>query len=94
MDISVTVTSAAAKPFRMIDASYAFTDALGRRISSFNFDPDMHATPGEKIVHVSGYSGREMDRVFGMNREDVSVATCTKAIIYGDGSKDVFGPAS
>lgn len=34
--------------------------------------------------------GREMDRVLSMNRSDIIVTTCTRAIIYDDGSREEF----
>lgn len=90
MDITVSVKSHAAKPFRMIDASYTFSDKLGRRIAGFKIDPDLKAKPGEIVSSTNGYTGSEMDRVPKMNREDVIVSTCVTAVVYDDGTQERF----
>jgi len=90
IDITVELRSHASKPFRMIDASFTFHDTLDRRISSFTIDPDLKAKPGETVSTVNGYMGREMDRVPSMDRADVVVFACTRAVVYEDGSKEFF----
>lgn len=90
VDITVKVQSRAGSPIRMIDASYTFEDALGRRISSFEFDPDLAIKPGETVETGTGYAGSEMDRVPSMAAEDIRVFTCTFSVIYSDGTKEEF----
>ncbi|WP_307145455.1 hypothetical protein [Rhizobium tibeticum] len=90
MDITLKLKSNATKPFRMADASFTFQDGLGRRISSFTIDPDLKAKPGDVVETVNGYQGSEMDRVPKMNRADVVVFACTKALVYEDGTKEEF----
>lgn len=90
IDITVDIKSHAEKPFRMIDASYTFADALGRRISGFMIDPDLKVRPGETVSTTNGYTGSEMDRVIKMNRDDVIVTICTRAVVYEDGTKEDF----
>lgn len=90
MDIAVKVTSHLPKAFRMIDGSYTFEDALGRRIAGFKFDPDLHAKPDQTVESATGYLGTEMDRVPGMNRADVKVYACVAAVVYDDGTKATF----
>lgn len=90
IDITIHLKSGFDKPFRMIDAGYTFSDALGRRISGFTMNPDLRASPNETVETGNGYTGREMDRVLTMNRDDVSVSTCVRAVVYEDGTKEKF----
>lgn len=90
IDIVINVRSRAAKAFRMIDASFTFEDTLGRRISSFSFDPDLTAEPDEVVETATGYMGNEMDRALDMNPDDIRVFTCTYAVIYEDGIRETF----
>lgn len=90
IDITIHLKSAFDQPFRMIDAGYTFSDALGRRISGFTMNPDLRASPGETVETGNGYTGREMDRVPTMNKDDVSVSTCVRAVVYDDGTKEEF----
>lgn len=90
MDISVSMRSNAEKPFRMVDATLTFEDALGEYISSFTVDPDLAAAPGEVVTSVNGYLGTDMNRVLKMNRDDVVVYACTHELLYEDGSRESF----
>jgi hypothetical protein len=90
IDIHVTIKSNFSKPIRMIDGTYTFADALGRRISSFGINPDLNVEPGKTVKFAHGYMGREMDRVLKMNRADVIVTTCVRAVVYQDGTKETF----
>lgn len=90
IDIRVSIKSHAAKPFHMIDASYTFQDALGRRISGFVMNPDLAAAPGQTVETVNGYLGNEMDRALKMRREDITVFACTRAVVFDDGTKQEF----
>jgi len=90
MDITVSMRSNAQKPFRMVDASFNFEDALGNYISSFTADPDLAAAPGEVVMTVNGYLGSEMSRVLKMNRNDVVVYACTHELLYEDGTRETF----
>lgn len=90
MDISVSIRSNAEKPFRMVDASFTFEDALGSYISSFTIDPDLSGAPGEEVTSTNGYLGSDMKRVLTMNRDDVIVYACTHELLYDDGSRESF----
>lgn len=90
IDITLTLQSNSPKPFRMVDGAYTFSDVLDRRISGFKFDPDLRGVPGGTIETGAGYMGNEMDRVPKMDRSDVIVTTCVKAVVYEDGTKETF----
>lgn len=88
--VSVTFTNDLTKSFRMIDASIMFEDALGGYISNIGVDRDITLAPGNSTVYTASYGGTGLDRVPQMNRQDVVVYACTKAVIYDDGTKQEF----
>ena len=88
--VSVQVKSHMGKPFRMVDGSYAFHDALGRHISSFGFNPDLKLAPGMVSADGGRYFGTQIGRVRNMDRADVKISTCVRAVVYEDGTKETF----
>lgn len=90
VDITVDLKSHAKMPFRMIDASYILEDVLGHHISGFKINPDIKAKPGETVSTTNGYMGSGLDRVINMDRSDITITTCVRALVYEDGSKETF----
>ena len=90
VNVSVTIKSGAAKPFRMVDASIEIEDALGRRIGVLSVDPDLVLQPGESIEKNGSYLADSLERLPKMNRDDVIITACTEAVVYQDGSKQSF----
>lgn len=78
------------KGVRMIDAAIRFEDALGKRIASIAVERDKRLSPGITARLVGFYPGSELSRIPNMEREDVMVTTCTRAVIYDDGTKEEF----
>lgn len=78
------------KGVRMLDAAVRFEDALGKHIASIAVDRDERLAPGGTARLVGFYPGSNLSRIPNMEREDVVVSTCTRAVIYEDGTKEEF----
>jgi hypothetical protein len=89
-NVMLAYQSTAAKPFRMIDASVRFADALGGHIALISTGRDMRLAPGDMFREEQSYLGTNLNRVVGMDRSDVSVELCTKAVVYEDGTVETF----
>jgi hypothetical protein len=89
-ELTLIYQSTAGKPFRMIDASIRFTDALGGHIALVSTERDMRLSPGDTFSENQSYLGTQLNRIAHMERSDVDVVLCTKAVVYDDGTQETF----
>lgn len=75
---------------RMIDAQVYFADALGKQIGGINLDRDAPVSVGPFSQELHLGTALNIARLLRINAEDVVVSTCTRAVIYEDGTKETF----
>lgn len=77
--------------YRMIDATILFEDVLGQLIAVYRVDRDEALNAGEtsSLSMLSG--GGSLHRLGDLDRDDIVVKTCTRAIVYEDGTRETFG---
>ncbi|MHB2265657.1 hypothetical protein [Aliihoeflea sp. PC F10.4] len=73
-------------PFRMIDSTVTFSDALGSLIAVVRIDRDAGLEPGQASKLEITSFGPRLPRLAELERSDVRVDTCTMAIVYVDGT--------
>lgn len=88
-DAIFQITSRAAKPTRMVEATIWFKDLLGRNLNGWHLDADFKIEPGatEQFALTLGtlsFDGRPL------RRDDLTATLCTKAILFADGTKQEF----
>src|SRR5690606_26324405 len=79
--VSVTFTLNWPQPIRMIDASVQFQDLLGGYIGGVALDRDTRLSNGETTTDSGIYLGTDFTRIPEMERDDVMVTTCTRAVV-------------
>lgn len=88
--VVATFKSHADKPIRMIDASAGYIDALGERIGSFALERDVSIAPGATHTETGTWGLNTFERLLKLRPEEVTTFTCTKAVLYEDGTKVEF----
>lgn len=84
--ISLSYAYSGDTPFRMIDSTVTFSDALGSLIAVVRIDRDAGLEPGQASeLEVTSF-GPRLPRLAELDRSDIQVETCTKAIVYADGT--------
>lgn len=89
-ELTVTMTYNGAKPSKMIDATFGFTDALGGRIAAAAVNRDLKVEPGESFTQVGKWGANTFERLLTLERDDVQAETCVRSILLRDGSKETF----
>lgn len=76
---------------RMIDASIRFEDALGGSMGTLSVDRDVRLSPGEVATLEGFYPGASsIARIPNVDPADVQVTTCTRAVVFHDGTVQRF----
>ena len=88
--LTASLTYEGKSAVRMVDALIVVADALGGHITAIGIDRDLHAEPGATFNNDSLISVEAGERLLSLHPDDVAVTTCTRAIIYQDGLKQVF----
>lgn len=77
-------------PVRMVDAQVYFSDRLGGQIGGAILDRDTKIDGAPFIEEIEFGTGLRIARLLDVDPADVVTRVCTKAVIYGDGSKQTF----
>jgi hypothetical protein len=89
-ELTTVLVSKAAKPIRMIDGKVGFRDALGEIISAFAIDRDTTLPAGEPVTQVGLWGQNTFERLLKLRHDEVQVETCVRAVLYEDGTKEIF----
>lgn len=89
VEISIRVQSASDKPIRMLKAIAYFYDALDAPIGAIPIGPDVKIAAGGDYSENRNWSSG-IRRLIRLGKQDVKTATCVKAVLYEDGSKETF----
>lgn len=85
-----TLAYSGTKATRMIDGSIRYSDVLGGRIASKAIDRDVSIEPGKSYLQTGNWGPYTFERMLKMNRSDVIVVACVRAVVYADGTKQTF----
>lgn len=85
-----TLIYSGSKSIRMIDGSIRYSDVLGGSVASKAIDRDASIKPGEPYLQKGNWGRYTFERLLKMNRSDVIVVACVRAVVYADGSKETF----
>ncbi|RVL61017.1 hypothetical protein [Sinorhizobium meliloti] len=90
VEMSVSVLSHAEKQIRMLYAIAYFDDVFDVPIGSVSIGPDAVIAAGGTYPELSTWTPHNFGRLLQMRKEDVKTATCVKAVLYEDGTKETF----
>ncbi|WP_026616380.1 hypothetical protein [Ensifer aridi] len=90
VEISLRVQSLAAKQIRMVRSLAYFYDALDEPIGALPIGPDAIIPAGGEYLEHRVWSDHLFGRLLKLRKRDVKTATCVKAVLYEDGSKEEF----
>lgn len=86
--LSVTLENKSDTPIRMIDGTVFFDDVLGRSIVNISISEDARIDAQGTFQQSGTYQsfGGNIERLVQVEKTDVVVTTCVKALVKGDGS--------
>ncbi|MDE4595909.1 hypothetical protein [Sinorhizobium meliloti] len=91
VEITFDVQSHAKKQIRMLKAVAYFYDALDVPLGAIPIGPDATIPAGGRYnEHLTWPAGVHLKRLLQLRKQDVKTATCVKAVLYADGSKESF----
>ncbi len=91
VEFTLDVRSHAAKQIRMLKAIAYFYDALDSPLGAIPIGPDaIIPAGGEYNERLTWPAGAHLKRLLHLRKQDVKTATCVKAVLYEDGSKENF----
>lgn len=89
-EVSIKYRLTGDRPYRLIDGSFIFTDAM-------DWEMERIAIPREKPMSLGAigeqkgiYPSSTLMMAAKMNPSDVIVTTCTRSVIYDDGTRETF----
>lgn len=88
--ITTVFRSNAEQPIRMIDASAGYVDALGGDIGSFRLNRDILVEPGGAYEETKRWGPHTFERLLTLRPGEVSTYTCTRSVLYEDGTVERF----
>lgn len=88
--IVATFKSNSAKPIRMLDTSAGYKDALGETVGTFSLNRDVSIAPGAMYSETKTWGPYTFERLLKLKPEEVTTFTCTRAVLYEDGTKEEF----
>ncbi len=89
-ELSFTLRSSAEKGIRMLDAQVRFTDRLGATIGPLTIQRDVAIPASGSFTGTRVWGPFTIERLLDVNAEDITAHTCVHAVVYDDGSTDVF----
>jgi len=90
VEITVRFKSNAPKQIRMLQGLAYFYDALDEPIGALPVGPDAIIPAGGEYTEYRTWSDHLFGRLLTLRKQDVKTATCVKAVLYEDGSKESF----
>ncbi|MCW5735202.1 MAG: hypothetical protein KIS73_13800 [Enhydrobacter sp.] len=89
-EMTETLVYSGSKNIRMIDGIIRYSDVLGGNIASKAIDRDASIEPGKPYMQKGTWGPYTFERILKMNRSDVAVVVCVRAVVYADGTKETF----
>lgn len=89
-ELSFTVRSSAGKAIRMLDAQLRFTDTLGATIGPLTIERDVAIPARGSFTGTRVWGPFTIERLLKVNAEDITAHACVHAVVYDDGSKEIF----
>ncbi|MDX0218744.1 hypothetical protein GOC40_12145 [Sinorhizobium meliloti] len=90
VEIKLRIRSHAPKQIRMLQGLAYFYDALDEPIGALPVGPDAIIPAGGEYTEHRTWSDHLFGRLLTLRKQDVKTATCVKAVLYEDGSKESF----
>jgi hypothetical protein len=90
VEVSMDLRSAATKPIRIIEALVYFRDALDEEIGSLPVERDAHIPVGGIYTRLMRPAPAHFDRLLKLRKQDVETHVCVFAVLYEDGTKEIF----
>ncbi|RVI96123.1 hypothetical protein [Sinorhizobium medicae] len=90
VEIKLRFRSNAPKQIRMLQGLAYFYDALDERIGALPVGPDAIIPAGGEYTEHRTWSDHLFGRLLKLRKQDVKTATCVKAVLYENGSKETF----
>lgn len=90
VEITLRVRSNAPKQIRMLQGLAYFYDALDEPIGALPVGPDAIIPAGGEYTEHRTWSDHLFGRLLKLRKQDVKTATCVKAVLYEDGTKETF----
>lgn len=90
VEVRMDLKSSAPKPIRIIEALVYFRDALDGDIGSLPVERDAHIPAGGNYTRLMKPAPAHFDRLLKLRNQDVQTHVCVFAVLYEDGTKEIF----
>ncbi|MDX0182284.1 hypothetical protein GOC16_15680 [Sinorhizobium meliloti] len=90
VEVRMDLKSSAPKPIRIIEALVYFRDALDGDIGELPVERDAHIPVGGNYTQLMKSAPAHFDRLLKLRKQDVKTHVCVFAVLYEDGTKEIF----
>jgi hypothetical protein len=87
VNVTIDLKNTADKQIRMVKATAVFFDPFGERIANLAIDPDIVIPPNASHQEKGNWQAARLAKV---RPTDVEAKLCVSAVLYEDGTKQVF----